>query len=151
MAPLPHRFERSLNVDALAPRHSGVGETVAGAASARDVHSLPPQVPEGFRYHQNGIMGQRWSVLGVNMAEKHITDKKWEEEARACLIKQQQRTGWDLNMTVVATLALFFLAANHSICRFICSVDHKVVISLLSDTFNYFSHTPIITFDHIGQ
>lgn len=87
-APLPHRFESPLNVDPLAPRHSGVSETVTGAASAGDVHSLPPQVPEGFRYHQNGIMGQRWSVLTINMAEKQmrVTDKKWEEEERAYLI-----------------------------------------------------------------
>lgn len=68
--PTPHRFESSLNVDALAPRHGGVGETIPGAAAARDVHSLPPQVPEGFRYHQNCIVGQRWRVLRGNMTEE---------------------------------------------------------------------------------
>lgn len=72
----PHRFESSLDVDALAPRHGGVGETIPGAAAARDVHSLPPQVPEGFRYHQNCIMGQRWSVLRGNMTEKANDSKR---------------------------------------------------------------------------
>lgn len=71
----PHRFESSLDVDALAPRHGGVGETIPGTAAARDVHSLPSQVPEGFSYHQNCIMGQRWSVLRGHMTEK-VNDSK---------------------------------------------------------------------------
>ena len=54
----PYRFESSLDVDALAPRHSGIGQTVSSAAPARDVHSLATQVPEGLCYHQDGVMGQ---------------------------------------------------------------------------------------------
>lgn len=61
--PPSYRFESSLNVDALTPRYSGIGETVAGAATARDIHTLAPQVPEGLCYHQDGIVGQSWSVL----------------------------------------------------------------------------------------
>lgn len=62
----PYRFESSLNVYTLAPRYSGIGQTVSGAASTGDIHALAPQVPEGFCYHQDGIMGQSWGVLCKN-------------------------------------------------------------------------------------
>ena len=58
-----YHFERSLDVDALAPRHGRVGQAVPGAPPTRHVHPLAPQVAERLDDHQDGVVGQRRRVL----------------------------------------------------------------------------------------
>lgn len=71
--PRSYHFEGSLYVDALAPGHGGVGQAVARAPPARHVHSLAPEVPEGLRNHEDGIVGQRWRVLRQRPQETPVT------------------------------------------------------------------------------
>lgn len=56
--PKSYHFQGSLDVDALAPGHGRVGEAVARTPPARHVHTLAPKVPEGFRNHEDGVVGQ---------------------------------------------------------------------------------------------
>ena len=60
-----YHLEGPLDVDALAPGHGGVGQAVPGAAAARHVHTLPPQVTEGLGDHQDGVVGQGRRILRI--------------------------------------------------------------------------------------
>lgn len=46
-----YHFESPLNVDALTPGDSWVGQAISSTAPPWDIHTLAPQVPEGLRYH----------------------------------------------------------------------------------------------------
>lgn len=74
ISPDSYHFEGSLDINALAPGHSWVGETVTSAPPARNIYSLSSKIPEGLRNHKNGIMSQGWCVL----KEKPTTAMQWQ-------------------------------------------------------------------------
>lgn len=58
-----HHFQGSLDVNALAPGHGGIGQAVARAAPAGHVHALASEVAERFCDHEDGVVGERRCVL----------------------------------------------------------------------------------------
>lgn len=60
----PHLLQSPLDIDPLAPGHSGVRQAVPSIPPARYIDSLPPQALESFRHHLHPIVGERRGVLG---------------------------------------------------------------------------------------
>ncbi len=81
-SPPCHLFKSALHVDALVPRGSRVGETVAGVPPSGNVHLLPAQVPEGLGHHHHPVVCQRWSVLG--------DERRWSETQTSRTFMQAQ-------------------------------------------------------------
>lgn len=60
---LSYLFERSLNLNALSPGHSGVGQAVSIVGSPGEVDALFVQVAESLGHHLHCVVGQRRGVL----------------------------------------------------------------------------------------
>lgn len=57
-------FQCSLDLHALSPGNSGIGQAVTIVCPPGEVDALFVQVAEGLRHHLHGIVRQRWCVLG---------------------------------------------------------------------------------------
>lgn len=59
----PHLLQSSLDVNPLAPRHSGVSQAVPSIPSAGYIDSLPPQALKSLSHHLHPVVGECRGVL----------------------------------------------------------------------------------------